>query len=51
MKQPVNLVVEAPIGTHTILVYKDGSVEAIPIDKQQIDWAVYKINKLKEEKE
>lgn len=47
-----SVVIEAPIGTETIVVHTDGRVERIPIVNNKVDWeafeeAVCKINKLK----
>ena len=51
----LNVVIEAPIGTHQCLLHSDGRVERIPIVNNKIDWkafeeAVCKINKLKDKR-
>lgn len=53
MDTPLPVVIEAPMGTETIVVHSDGKVERIPITNNQIDWkafeeAVLKINKLRD---
>lgn len=51
-----SVVIEAPMGTDTIVVHTDGKIERIPFTNNQIDWkafeeAVCKINKLQGKKQ
>ena len=47
------VVIEAPMGSETVVVTTDGKIHRIPFIQNQIDWkafeeAVKKINKLKD---